>query len=416
MYERAPTRATARPSAAGRSTWRSPSAVSTPCAASGWPIGDGRRAADARPDDPPGRRPARLPALRADGSGRSTRSAGRRSTTPCSTRPRRRRRGGRSSTTGWSGSIRRPARHDVRDADAARSSPAPTSCSAPTAPVRPCAASCSAPGCSTSDSTSSTTATRSCASRPHATATSPSIRSALHIWPRGTSMMIALPNPDRSFTCTLFWPNGGTGCFAALSSAGAIERHFARRLSGLRAARSDSRRRLPAQPGRCARHRARHAVARRRAGRPARRRRPRHRAVLRAGRELRLRGRRRARPLPRRHRRRLGRGAAAVRAAPARATPRRSPTWRWPTSSRCATRSPRRCSGCASGSSTAGTAAPRSVRLAVRAGVVLDDAVRRRAPPRPAAARAPSASSLRPFGAGRGASSRLTVGRAVRHE
>ncbi|MCG5220047.1 FAD-dependent oxidoreductase [Streptosporangium sp. KLBMP 9127] len=29
---------------------------------------------------------------------------------------------------------------------------------------------------------------------------------ALHIWPRGRSMMIALPNPDRSFTCTLFWP------------------------------------------------------------------------------------------------------------------------------------------------------------------------------------------------------------------
>ncbi len=27
---------------------------------------------------------------------------------------------------------------------------------------------------------------------------------ALHIWPRGGFMMIALPNPDRSFTCTLF--------------------------------------------------------------------------------------------------------------------------------------------------------------------------------------------------------------------
>lgn len=31
---------------------------------------------------------------------------------------------------------------------------------------------------------------------------------ALHIWPRGSSMMIALPNPDESFTCTLFWPMG----------------------------------------------------------------------------------------------------------------------------------------------------------------------------------------------------------------
>lgn len=30
----------------------------------------------------------------------------------------------------------------------------------------------------------------------------------LHIWPRGDYMMIALPNPDRSFTCTLFAPFG----------------------------------------------------------------------------------------------------------------------------------------------------------------------------------------------------------------
>jgi kynurenine 3-monooxygenase len=32
---------------------------------------------------------------------------------------------------------------------------------------------------------------------------------ALHIWPRRSSMMIALPNLDRSFTCTLFWPRTG---------------------------------------------------------------------------------------------------------------------------------------------------------------------------------------------------------------
>nr|MDT0662299.1 NAD(P)/FAD-dependent oxidoreductase [Micromonospora sp. DSM 115978] len=49
---------------------------------------------------------------------------------------------------------------------------------------------------------------------------------ALHIWPRGTSMMIALPNPDRSFTCTLFWPTGGTASFASLSSPAAIDAHF----------------------------------------------------------------------------------------------------------------------------------------------------------------------------------------------
>lgn len=32
---------------------------------------------------------------------------------------------------------------------------------------------------------------------------------ALHIWPRGGYMMIALPNDDGSFTCTLFWPFTG---------------------------------------------------------------------------------------------------------------------------------------------------------------------------------------------------------------
>ncbi|GID28633.1 FAD-dependent oxidoreductase [Paractinoplanes brasiliensis] len=49
---------------------------------------------------------------------------------------------------------------------------------------------------------------------------------ALHIWPRGTSMMIALPNPDRSFTGTLFWPNSGAGSFASIGSPAAVERHF----------------------------------------------------------------------------------------------------------------------------------------------------------------------------------------------
>jgi kynurenine 3-monooxygenase len=46
---------------------------------------------------------------------------------------------------------------------------------------------------------------------------------ALHIWPRGTSMMIALPNPDRSFTCTLFWPLAE---FAALDTPAKIRAHF----------------------------------------------------------------------------------------------------------------------------------------------------------------------------------------------
>ena len=38
---------------------------------------------------------------------------------------------------------------------------------------------------------------------------------ALHIWPRGGFMLIALPNPDRSFTATLFLPHEGENSFAA---------------------------------------------------------------------------------------------------------------------------------------------------------------------------------------------------------
>lgn len=42
---------------------------------------------------------------------------------------------------------------------------------------------------------------------------------ALHIWPRGGYMLIALPNPDGSFTATLFLPNEGDPSFASLQSA-----------------------------------------------------------------------------------------------------------------------------------------------------------------------------------------------------
>ena len=51
---------------------------------------------------------------------------------------------------------------------------------------------------------------------------------ALHIWPRGASMMIALPNPDRSFTCTLFWPKSGPGGFDSLTTEQQIVDHFTR--------------------------------------------------------------------------------------------------------------------------------------------------------------------------------------------
>jgi kynurenine 3-monooxygenase len=46
---------------------------------------------------------------------------------------------------------------------------------------------------------------------------------ALHIWPRGGYMLIALPNQDGSFTATLFLPLEGTPSFAALRSPQAID-------------------------------------------------------------------------------------------------------------------------------------------------------------------------------------------------
>jgi kynurenine 3-monooxygenase len=51
-------------------------------------------------------------------------------------------------------------------------------------------------------------------------------RDALHIWPRGGFMMIALPNRDGSFTCTLFWPHDGENSFDALKDAASVRRFF----------------------------------------------------------------------------------------------------------------------------------------------------------------------------------------------
>jgi kynurenine 3-monooxygenase len=49
---------------------------------------------------------------------------------------------------------------------------------------------------------------------------------ALHIWPRGGFMMIALPNIDGSFTCTLFWPHEGPSSFDRINDAQTVERFF----------------------------------------------------------------------------------------------------------------------------------------------------------------------------------------------
>lgn len=51
---------------------------------------------------------------------------------------------------------------------------------------------------------------------------------ALHIWPRGGYMMIALPNPDFSFTCTLFLPFVGPNGFDKLISDEAVLAFFER--------------------------------------------------------------------------------------------------------------------------------------------------------------------------------------------
>jgi kynurenine 3-monooxygenase len=55
-------------------------------------------------------------------------------------------------------------------------------------------------------------------------------RHALHIWPRGGFMLIALPNIDGSFTATLFAPHEGRDSFATLQDPAAVrdffERHF----------------------------------------------------------------------------------------------------------------------------------------------------------------------------------------------
>lgn len=51
-------------------------------------------------------------------------------------------------------------------------------------------------------------------------------RNALHIWPRGGFMMIALPNVDGSFTCTCFWPFSGPNSFESLRSRADVRDFF----------------------------------------------------------------------------------------------------------------------------------------------------------------------------------------------
>ena len=51
-------------------------------------------------------------------------------------------------------------------------------------------------------------------------------KNALHIWPRKSFMMIALPNPDGSFTCTLFWEFKGPRSFSTTRTDDDVQRFF----------------------------------------------------------------------------------------------------------------------------------------------------------------------------------------------
>jgi kynurenine 3-monooxygenase len=56
-------------------------------------------------------------------------------------------------------------------------------------------------------------------------------KNALHIWPRGKYMMIALPNTDGTFTCTLFMPFEGENSFEILQTQNEVTAFFNERFA-----------------------------------------------------------------------------------------------------------------------------------------------------------------------------------------
>jgi kynurenine 3-monooxygenase len=64
-------------------------------------------------------------------------------------------------------------------------------------------------------------------------------RDALHIWPRGNYMLIALPNEDGSFTATLFLAKHGAVSFESLTETAAIERFLSQSFPDARALMPD---------------------------------------------------------------------------------------------------------------------------------------------------------------------------------
>ena len=85
-------------------------------------------------------------------------------------------------------------------------------------------------------------------------------KNALHIWPRKSFMMIALPNPDGSFTCTLFWEFKGPRSFEIDKDRRRCPPIFRRRISRRGSAYADAARGFPRKSNRLTRHHSLRAV------------------------------------------------------------------------------------------------------------------------------------------------------------
>ncbi len=71
---------------------------------------------------------------------------------------------------------------------------------------------------------------------------------ALHIWPRGNFMLIALPNADGSFTATLFLPKHGSVSFASLRDTGGVDEFLTRNFPDARELMPDALAEFSAHP------------------------------------------------------------------------------------------------------------------------------------------------------------------------
>ena len=85
---------------------------------------------------------------------------------------------------------------------------------------------------------------------------------ALHIWPRGNYMLIALPNIDGTFACILFLPFEGQDSFAELASPQVVHEFFECTLSRCSASHAPTRAELLREPYRRNGHHQMFALAR----------------------------------------------------------------------------------------------------------------------------------------------------------